>query len=137
MLEHVLRHLRNWFVREVYTGTFTIQGGSLDLPALVAGQYVRILGSAVNDGVYQHQQEELANETFSGEVWALSIPKSFLALVAEIEAWEKKNGSVAAGPYQSESFGGYTYTKATDAADGGAVTWESAFRRRLNPWRKL
>lgn len=137
MLEHVLRHLRNWFVREVYTGTFTIQGGSLTLPALVEGQYVRILGSAVNDGVHQHRQEELANETFTGEVWALSIPQSFLSLVAEIEAWEKKNGALSAGPYQSESFAGYSYTKATDSVTGGAVTWESVFRNRLNPWRKL
>lgn len=137
MLEHVLRHLRNWFVREVYTGTFTIQGGSLNLPALVEGQYVRILGSAVNDGVHQHRQEELANETFTGEVWALSIPQSFLSLVAEIEAWEKKNGALSVGPYQSESFAGYSYTKATDSATGGAVTWESVFRNRLNPWRKL
>lgn len=137
MLENVLRHIRNWFVQDVYTGTFSIEGGSLTLPSLVEGQYVRIQGSAINDGVYQHQKEELANETFDGEVWALSVPRALLGLVTEIEAWQEKNGEAATGPYQSESFAGYSYTKATDSATGGAVTWEIVFRSRLNPWRKL
>lgn len=137
MLENVLRHIRNWFVQDVYTGTFSIEGGSLMLPSLVEGQYVRIQGSAVNDGVFQHRKEELVNECFDGEVWALSVPRALLNLVTEIEAWQKKNGEAATGPYQSESFAGYSYTKATDSATGGAMTWESAFRSRLNPWRKL
>ena len=58
-------------------------------------------------------------------------------LAKEIEAWEAKNGEVASGVYQSESFGGYTYTKATDAATGGAMSWQSVFRSRLSAWRKI
>lgn len=139
MLENVLRHVRNWFLTSdgVHTGVYTIAEGSIALPFLLPGQYFRIVGSVFNDGVYKYPAEGLFDETFNGVVWALAIPKALLDLVAEIEAWQQKNGASAAGPYQSESFGGYSYTRATDAATGGAVTWESAFRSRLNQWRKI
>lgn len=138
MLENVLRHLKNWFFREAHSGTYTITGGKLELDFLQTGQYFRVIGSVFNDGVYQYNDElTLTDETFTGEVWALAIPKALLDTVAEIEAWEAKNGEVAVGPYNSESFGGYSYTKATDATTGGAVTWQSAFQSRLNVWRKI
>ena len=147
MLEHVLAHLRNWFVVPggVHRGTYTIKGGSITLPFLQTGQYFRICGSVFNDGVYQYPNLYVdsedgtwpTDETFAGEIWALAVPRAVADLAAEIEAWEAKNGAVSTGPYQSESFGGYSYTKTTDAHTGGAVTWQSAFRSRLNQWRKI
>lgn len=136
MLEKVLRHLRNWFVLEVKTGTYEIKNGILDMPFLLEGQYFRIVGSIFNDGVYQYPAV-LKDESFTGEVWCLAIPNAVLDLVAEIDEWEKKNGAASVGPYSSESFGGYTYTKAVDRDTGEAVTWETAFKRRLSIWRKL
>ena len=144
MLEQVLIYLYgkrhyNWPIARggLHFGTFTISGGSAALP-LQQGQYFRIVGSIFNDGVYRYDDElELTDETFEGAVWALAIPKPVLDLANEIKAWETKNGEVASGVYQSESFGGYTYTKATDAATGGAVTWQSVFRSRLSAWRKI
>lgn len=138
MLERVLRHLRNWFIAPggVQRGTFTIADGTLELPFLIPGQHFRIKGSILNDGVYLYPAV-LADETFSGEIWPLAIPKALLETVADIEAWQATNGKAADGPYTSESFGGYSYTKATDSKTGGAVTWESAFRGRLNIWRKV
>ena len=137
MLETVLRSLRNWFLKEVYAGTYTVHYGSVELPFLQQGQYFRIVGSVFNDGVYQYPATGLIDETFTGSIWALAIPKAFLDTVKEIEAWQEKNGAASVGPYQSESFGGYSYTKATDDKTGGAVTWETAFRGRLNAWRKI
>ena len=58
-------------------------------------------------------------------------------LASEIEMWQEKNGEASVGIYQSESFGGYSYTRATDTKTGGIVTWETVFRSRLNPYRKL
>lgn len=141
MLENVLRHLKNWFLIPggVHTGTFTIENGKIALPFLQPGQYFRVVGSIFNDGVYKYD-DTLAltdEQPFDGEVWALAIPKALLDTVAEIETWQEKNGEAATGPYASESFGGYTYTKASDTKTGGAITWESAFRSRLNQWRKL
>ena len=139
MLEQVLMHLKNWFLVPggIHEGTYTIEDGGITLPFLANGQYFRICGSVFNDGLHQYPAEDLKTETFDGTVWALAIPQSVIELATEIEAWQKKNGDASVSPYQSESFGGYSYSKATDSASGGAVTWQSAFRSRLNAWRKL
>lgn len=138
MLENVLRHLKNWFFREARSGTYTVTGGGLELDFLQMGQYFRIVGSVFNDGVYQYNDElALTDETFSGEIWALAIPKAFLDLVAEIELWQTKYGAAATGPFQSESFGGYSYTLKSGGTDSSGVSWQSAFAARLNQWRKL
>ena len=139
MLEQVLMHLNNWFLVPggIHEGTYTIEDGGIALPFLANGQYFRICGSVFNDGLHQYPASDLKAETFEGTVLALAVPQAVIELAAEIEAWQKKNGDASVSPYQSESFGGYSYSKATDSASGGAVTWQSAFRSRLNAWRKL
>lgn len=139
MLEQVLMHLKNWFLVPggIHEGTYTIEDGGIALPFLANGQYFRICGSVFNDGLHQYPASDLKAETFEGNVWALAVPQAVIELASEIEAWQKKNGDASVSPYQSESFGGYSYSKATDSASGGAVTWQSAFRSRLNAWRKL
>ena len=139
MLEQVLMHLKNWFLVPggIHEGTYAIEDGGIALPFLANVQYFRICGSVFNDGLHQYPASDLKAETFEGTVWALAVPQAVIELAAEIETWKTKNGDASASPYQSESFGGYSYTKATDSATGGAVTWQSAFRSRLNTWRKL
>ena len=134
MLEELLRHLKNWFVNTIHYGTFKIEGGALALPSLLDGQYFRIVGSVFNDGLHKAGDNDLTDEMFDGTVYALAIPKAVIDIAAEIDEWQTKNG--AASPYESESFGGYSYTRATDA-NGKAITWQSAFSGRLNPWRKI
>lgn len=137
MLEQVLQHLNNWFLTAdgVHTGTFSVQGGQLALPFLQEGQYFRVVGSVFNDGLHQYPAAGLTNETFDGAVWALAVPKAVLDLADEIAAWQEKNGNP--GPFASESFGGYTYSRATNAQTGQAITWRDAFRGRLNDWRRI
>ena len=139
MLEQVLMNIRNWFPVKggIHSDTFTIKDGGITLPFLADGQYFRICGSVFNDGLHQYPAGDLKTETFDGTVWALAVPQAVIELAAEIEEWQKKNGDASVSPYQSESFGGYQYSKATDSASGGAVTWQSAFRSRMNAWRKL
>lgn len=132
MLETVLMYLNNWFVVGRYDGTYTIEDGGITLPFLVDGQYFRIVGSLFNDGVYQYPAE-LTDETFDGSVWALAIPKALLPTVDEITDWTAKNGD--SGPYTSESFGGYSYSKATNSK-GVAVGWRDVFAAQLAPWKK-
>lgn len=136
MLEQVLRYLNNWFLIQDgnHSGTYTIEGGSITLPYLVEGQYFRIAGSVFNDGLHQYPANDLTDETFKGSIWALAVPRSLLAIVEKIEAWETKYGE--AGPYQSESFGGYTYSRATNSS-GNAVTWQDVFSGQLAQWKKL
>ena len=139
MLEQVLMHLNNWFLVPggIHEGTYTIEDGGIMLPFLANEQYFRICGSVFNDGLHKYPASDLKAETFEGTVWALSVPQAVIELASEIEEWQKKNGDASASPYQAESFGGYSYSKATDSASGGAVTWQSAFRSRLNNYRKL
>ena len=139
MLEQVLMHLKNWFLVPggIHEGTYTIEDGGITLPFLTNGQYFRICGSVFNDGLHQYPASDLKAETFEGTVWALAVPQAVIDLATEIESWQTKNGDASVSPYQSESFGGYSYSKATGSASGGAVTWQSAFRSRLNAWRKL
>ena len=139
MLEQVLMHLKNWFLVPggIHEGTYTIEDGGITLPFLENGQYFRICGSVFNDGLHQYPASDLKSESFEGTVWALAVPQAVIELASEIEAWQKKNGDASVSPYQAESFGGYSYSKATDSASGGAVTWQTAFRSRLNNYRKL
>lgn len=138
MLAQVLRHLKNWFRLPggIYEGTYTIQGGAIVLPFLERGQYFRICESRFNDGLYQYgDATNMIDETFDGVIWALAVPQEVVELAKEIALWQEKNGAVSASPYASESFGGYSYTRAVTAT-GGAVGWQEAFRSRLDPWRK-
>lgn len=139
MLEAVLRHLKNWFLvpNGIHAGTFVVEGGSIALPFLQDGQYYRIVGSALNDGLHKYGDgNQLTNERFCGAIWALAIPSDIVSLSEEVKEWNDKNASKVTSPFQSESFENYSYTKAS-AQNGGAVTWESAFRSRLNPYRKM
>ena len=139
MLEQVLMNIRRWFPVEggIHSGTFTIKDGGIALPFLADGQYFRICGSVFNDGLHQYNVLDLIDETFTGTIWALAIPKAVIELADEIGKWQEKNGEAASSPFSSESFGGYSYSKSTDAETGGAVTWQSAFKQQLSAWRKI
>lgn len=152
MLEQLLKYLKNWFkVRDgnngIYSDTYTIESGGITLPFLQSGQYFRITGSVFNDGLYIYGDTikdgdgndiELTPEKFNGSVWALAVPKVIVSLAKEIGEWEAKYSAVVSSPYTSESFGGYSYTKAGTGESGtGASGWQDVFRARLNPWRKI
>lgn len=132
MLETVLMYLNNWFAVGRYDDTYTIEDGKLTLPFLVNGQYFRIVGSLFNDGVHKYPSEDLTDETFTGTVWALAVPRQLANLADEIKAWAVKNQPSA---YTSESFGGYSYSKATNSK-GLAVGWRDVFSAQLAPWKK-
>ena len=144
----LMRECRNYFERGGMDGTFTIttSGRITGAEALgaVNGQYVAIRGSAMNDGVYQidktgklSQGEDIeldfAPETFSGRIWLLFPPRAFVALVQsanEIEAMNPKGGMI------HESFGEYSYTKAT-GKDGAPMTWQQALHASLAPYKRI
>lgn len=138
MLGQILDHIHNYFELRIVEGTFSIVDGCMDLDFLQDGQYFRICGSVFNDGVYQYPTSELADETFEGTIWAMAVPPSVVALSSEIEEWVSKYGDALESPYQSESFGGYSYSKGVSGSGNGAsVGWRDVFRSRLNRWRKL
>ena len=139
MLTELCGALRNWFETDRISGTYTVENGSITLPFLQNGQFFRVVGSVFNDGVHQYPDYAMTDETFDGSIWPMSVPPALLCLGEEIKAWQEKNGDIAASPYTSESFGGYSYSKSTSgsATGAGMVTWQSVFKSRLNQWRKI
>lgn len=132
MIDAICASLRNYFVVEIVDGEYTVTDREITLPFLAAGQFFRVVGSVFCDGVYRCGDKLPADETFDGAIWAMAIPPTLEELAAEIEEWKAKNADVLASPYQSESFGGYSYTKGSDSA-----SWQGVFAKRLNRWRKL
>lgn len=140
VLTELCQELKNWFCDEadIHEGTFTVENGTLSLPFLLNGQYFRIMGSVFNDGVHKYDENlALDDETFSGSIWAMRIPKSVVELAAEIDEWIEKNGETVTSPLQSESWGGYSYSLKAGGGDTGSVSWKSVFGSSLNRWRKL
>lgn len=139
-LTELCQELRNWFCDEdsdIYEGTYTVENGKLSLPFLLNGQYFRIKGSVFNDGVHKYDENlELQDETFVGTIWKMRIPQPVLDLVTEIGAWNEKNSNAVSSPYQSESWGEYSYSLKSGARDTGSLSWKSVFASSLNRWRK-
>ena len=138
------RECNNYFEYQKVFNTFTISNGSMDLSGLVEdgavqdGQFIRIVGSIFNDGVYQYPFTGLRDETFDGAIWLMAVPTDFMGLIADVNDWLTNYGEQALSPFQSESFGGYSYSKASGGANGtDAGSWQGQFKSRLNKWRKI
>ena len=145
MIGEICAELKNYFTYEEdrHIGDFTIVNGvlvpSLDFPT----DYIRIVGSRLNDGVHKKNKNgifELTDESWHGSVWIMSPTADFLSLVDEIDEWQTKYADVIQSPYQSESFGGYSYSKASgNGSSGGSQspTWQSQFGSRLKRYRRM
>ena len=141
-LTELCQELRNWFERDKFFGTFTIENGTIIVPdgSLQDGQFFRVIGSVFNDGVHQYGASELSDEVFTGAIWAMAVPPAVIDLSRRISEWVTKYGESVSSPYSSESFGGYSYVRASGAGQGNATsgpTWQSTFANELNKWRKI
>ena len=150
MIEQICDMINNDFTdpETVIRGVFRVEGGRLEVEGVRDGQYVRIRGSAFNDGIWRCPLSGMTDETFSGEVWPMRAPKAFLKLVSEIEAWVERFGDAALSPFAEEDYGHYRYKKAQTvrSTSGGGRTsvwetrqpsWQSVYGDRLRRWRRL
>lgn len=141
MLEQVLDHIHNYFYTgNAIKGTFTVRNGELQLDGLLPGQYFHITGSVFNDGIHEYPAYYLTDETFTGTIYPMAVPKTLLNIITEIEGWVDKFGDVMDSPYQSEEvIGVYRYQRGTSNLKGGESVsdWQTIFAKRLNAWRKV
>lgn len=147
MLEEVLRYINNRFDADSrgvpygsVSGAFEIAGGTLDIDGLADGQYFWVEGSVLNDGLHKYPDTGMRDESFEGTIVFLVVPRAVEGLAADIEEWCEQNSDAIGGPYQSESFGGYSYTMAQGSAEGNETppaAWQVRYGARLRPWRKL
>lgn len=133
---------------KIVNGVLTYADGK-ELP-LQSGQHFRIIDSIFNDGVYECNwidpadpfKTELKNEEFKGAVWTMAVPPEVIKLSNDIDAWQAKYEGVDSAmmsPFNSESFGGYSYSKSSgNSADGGnGNSWQSVFGNKLARFRKV
>ena len=139
MLDEVCGSINNYFPRTKVKGHFNFCCCGTELAFVAEGQYFRVKGSKFNDGIHLYPASDLTDEEFDGEVWALGIPREVQKLAEEIMNWQAENSKVLNSPYQSESFGGYSYSKASNNSNDGSkpLTWRKFFSKRLNRWRCL
>lgn len=133
MLYTILKHIHNFFAVSNHDGAYKIENGAISLDFIKDNQYFLIEGSIFNDGVYKYPTDTLIDEEFNGCITALAIPKEFLDLADEIQ---KFTATTERTGFQSESFGGYSYSRPT-TQNGTMADWHDVFRQRLNTWRKI
>ena len=148
MLTELCTELKNWFERRIVSGKITISSDGVTVgnaplsDYLQTGQYFRIVGSVFNDGVHQFMSDELTPEnTFTGSIWCMAGPPEVITLSEDIDAWNTANATALNSPYQSESFGGYSYSLKSGNGgigdSGASYTWRDQFAEQLRKWRKL
>lgn len=148
MLTQICAEIKNYFsvVDERFIGDFEIVDSNI-IPSISIqdGQYFRIVGSVFNDGVHKYgdKNDVLKDEPeFHGAVWLMRVPQDFIDLANAIKTWQdayEKADSPNMSPYQSESFGGYSYSKKSGGGENGTAnyTWKDAFASQLNRYRKI
>lgn len=143
MLTDICAEIKNYFTFESdkHIGDFAIVDGLIVPSFDISTRYIRIIGSHRNDGVHCVDDADLEDEgTFHGAIWVMSPPTPFLNIAKDIKLWQDKYGSTdsqALSPFNSESFGGYSYSKGSVGAGGNAGTWQDVFRARLNAYRRI
>lgn len=143
MIDEICAEIRNYFSPpdDRHIGNFSVVDGVI-LPSLVLPtDYIRIVGSRLNDGVHKISDCDLADEgEFHGAVWIMTPPKDFLKLVNDITEWQARYCGIDGAnmsPYRSESFAGYSYTKGSGSSGNGSVDWQDVFAKRLNRYRRM
>ena len=149
-MELILEYLHNYFYRFKEKGKFKIEFNNISRidgelkGQYVDGQYIKIVGSAVNDGIYKviaTESDELAgmaiegclkDEIFEGYICSLSIPKPVVELNTKVQEYLSKQEP---SNIVSESFGGYSYTKGT--INGKVLGWQDVFYSDLRPYRRM
>lgn len=141
MMYQIMQSINNFFERTAEAGTFQITEGKIsNLKAkYIQGQYVRIMDSIMNDGVFKIKsvQEDgsieldgsTTNEEFTGYIVGLAIPKSFIELTEKMQEYDvklKKHKGVA-----SESIPNYSVSY-----DTSIKSIADAFKSELSPFRK-
>jgi hypothetical protein len=146
MIDNVLREIKNYFIVSQTSGSsFFANGVVVSNPSIfTVKQFVLVIGSALNNGVYQitsidlvnrkihfGKDDDIGSETVNCYVYGLAIPKALISLIGDIAEYDNANKTNIA----SESIGDYSVSYTTGSAN--ETSWVSVFRKRLDPYRKM
>ena len=139
MISELMLTTRNYFEKFYINGKIEIVNGKIALPSrFIKGQYIRIINSLLNDGIYKITEKGsdgiatfsviLKDETFNGFIVGLAVPQDFEALSEKIDNWTAKNDSRRG--IASESVAGYYSWTAN------AKSVEEAFSNEIAQYKK-
>lgn len=127
-------------------GSFTIKDGIIAVnDTYRIGQRIMVQGSLFNDGIYRIEDivddwlkiDSEGDENFYGWVYGMAIPRGLIELSERIRDY---NDEVAKNPkalaLTSESYRGYSYTRAT-GQNGSAASWKEIFASELDTYRRM
>lgn len=157
MIEQVCAFCKNYFsgLHDCHYGAYAVKDGKLIVPFEVDSKYIRIWSKRSKNcttfevksveqpeaGLYAIGADGLQDEDFIGSVWLMFPPPDFIAIVEDIERWQRKYGkydSPEMSPFQSESYAGvYSYTKKTTSGNSSESGWAAVFKTQLAPYRRL
>jgi len=141
-IESLMKECNNYFYKWKESDIFTIDNNSIAIVGVyLPSQYVRIVGSIMNDGVYQVETYTsgtitilgLNNEVFEGSIYGLSVPKDFIELEIKIETYNDKN---VISNKSSEGFNNYSVGYAKDK-NGKPLQWQEIFKSDINIFRQM
>ena len=140
-LTDICAYLNNYFWRTKRDVKINIVGGTFSVDFLKEGQYFRIVNSDFNDGVWKYPATGMKDEQFTGSIWSMAVPSAVIDLAVNIKAWRDKYeapGSEMLSPFNSESFGNYSYSKGSaSAGTTNPNSWQTVFAAQLAPYRRL
>ena len=141
-MNKILRYLNNYFYKFGEKGLIKIEENKIQVNGkYLVGQYIKLEGSTMNDTVLkvisvvdnQITVTGAYNEEFEGVIYSLAVPRDLIELEEKIKEFEATNKP---SNLNAESFGGYSYSKASNGK-GGVASWKDIFFDDLKPYRKL
>jgi len=134
-MRDLMSQTNNYFERTAESGTYSIVNGSIALRGTYkVGQYVRILDSLLNDGVYKITaiadktvtlDGTTTDEVFTGYIVGLAVPSDFIALAEKVKKFNKHQGIA------SESIPNYTISF---SANNGYTAYANEIARYNKPY---
>jgi hypothetical protein len=138
-LYDIMLEVNNFFVKEYecVESELTVTKVLADFSnTYIVGQYIRIKGSTMNDGVYKVTSvangELMLQATLQPEpssnitIYSLAVPASFISLANEIIA-KGRDESIA-----SESVSRYSVSYGNQGSN-----WTQVYKKSLDKWRKM
>jgi len=150
----VMRELRRTFEIDSESGVYSIFNSEIQLRRdYIKGEWIIITGSRFNDGVYQLKRTLpdtpllLTNgsdngiavedeDDFQGTIWRLRLPRDFIALCKEINAFMDSPEGKQSAIVSENVVGVHSWSKAT-GKEGKPLGWQQLFGNRLSPWRRM
>lgn len=147
-MEKLMAKCNNYFERSIEEGDYTIFEGGLEVKGdYITGQYVRVMDSLLNDGVYKIKSVnnstdsksivldgDTTDESFTGRIIGLAVPKSFIELYNKVNDFDLKAQKHAG--VTSESIPNYSVGYDTANKDGATYYASEVMRFKRPPMPK-